>query len=172
MLRHSTSVPCFLVLLLAVVTACQPAGEPSETRAAGAAVDTAAVTTALDSVRSAFAEAYSAGEFSRVSSLLHPEVIYSPAGAPPIRGRDSVTAYDQRNFPPGATLELEPIDTRVVSDEWVYELGTSTVTFTPEGADEEISLENTYLVVLRNTPEGWQLYREVSSPDQPPPGGS
>lgn len=163
--------------LLATMAACEPRAEQQEVgqeggQAEAAAVDTASIRSALDSVRSAFAEAFTAGEISSVSALLHPEVIYSPAGAPPIRGRDSVIAYDQRNFPPGATLEIEPIDTRIIDDEWVFEIGTTTVSFTPEGAEEATSMESTYLVVLRNTGDGWKLYREVAGSNQSPQDGS
>lgn len=167
---------CFAVAVVASMTACQPAGEQQATGGEAGqtaeAVDTASAMAALDSVRSAFVEAYSDGEFSRVSPFVHPEIIYSPAGSPPIRGRDSVIAHDQRNVPSGATFELEPIDTHVVNDEWAFEIGTSTVTFTPQGADEETSMQSSYLVVLRNTGDGWQLYREVGGSDQPPGGGS
>lgn len=172
--RHVTA--CFAVALLAPVTACQPAGEQQATEGEAGrtaeAVDTAAVMAAIDSVRSAFAEAYTAGEFSRVSPYIHSDVIYSPPGHPPIRGPDSVIAHDWRTIPPGATFELEPVDTRVVDGEWAFELGTSTVTFTARGGDEETSMRSSYLVVLRNTGDGWQLYREVGGSDRPPGGGS
>lgn len=167
---------CFTVAVLASMAACRPAGEQQATGGEAGrmaeAVDTAAVMTAIDSVRSAFVEAYSAGEVSRASPFIHPDFIYSPQGHPPIRGRDSVIAHDQRNLPPGASFELEPVDTRVMNDEWAFELGTSTVTFTPQGADEETSMQSSYLVVLRNTGDGWRLYREVGGSNQPPGGGS
>lgn len=167
------SVPTLAFAALALVlagTACEPQARQATEEAA--AVDTAAILAAIDSVRGHYEEAFNAGDLERAASIVHPDMIYSPPGHPPIRGRDSVMAYERRSTPPEATIRIEPMETRVVSDEWVYEYGISTVTFTPEGADEEQSVETTYLVILRNTGDGWQTYRESLSSNGPPPDGS
>ena len=156
-------------ILLTGLAACQPQGQGQGQQAA---VDTAAIHSKLDSLRSAFEEAYSAGDFETVASVVHPNMVYSPPGRPPIQGRDSIVAYDQKMRPPGASIDIEPIEVRILTGEWAYEIGTSTIRYTPEGADAPRSMEATYLVVLRKTPDGWKTYRESLSTNQPPPGGA
>lgn len=161
--------PLIWALAMAVATfglaACQPQGQGGGQQAA---VDTAQVLATFDSLRSAYEEAYAAGNMEAVSALPHPKAMYSPPGHPPIQSRDSILAYESRSRPPGATIDLRPTDTRILSSEWVYEFGTATVTFTPEGADSSRSAESTYLAIFRKTPEGWKTYREVISTNAPP----
>jgi hypothetical protein len=73
-------------------------------------------------------------------------------------------------FPPGAKIAISPIEVVALSKEWAYEFGTSTVTYTPEGSDEVLTLRDTYLILFRNTGKGWQAYREVASSTPPPSG--
>lgn len=151
-------------LLVLGFVACQPQGAQNGSQA----VDTAAVKAELDSLRSAYQEAYNAGNFEKTADLPHPEMIYSPPGRPPIRGRDSIVAYEKKTRPPGATIDLQPLETRVLGSDWVYEMGIATITFTPEGAEKSQSAESTYLAIFRKTPDGWKTYRESISSNQPP----
>jgi hypothetical protein len=73
-------------------------------------------------------------------------------------------------FPPGARIVIRPIEVVPLSAEWAYEFGTSTTTYTPQGASDPIRLRDTYLILLRKTEDGWKAYREVAS-SSPPPGG-
>jgi hypothetical protein len=57
-------------------------------------------------------------------------------------------------FPPGATIDITPIEVVALSNEWAYEFGTSITTYTPEDAKESRQLRDTYLILLRNTGEG------------------
>ena len=79
-------------------------------------------------------------------------------------------AAPEAPFPPGARIAIKPIEVVALSKEWGYEFGTATTTYTPEGADKAQQLRDTYLVVFRNTGDGWKAYREVAS-SAPPPGG-
>ena len=73
-------------------------------------------------------------------------------------------------FPPGARITITPIEVVALSKEWAYEFGTSVTTYTPDGAGEAQQLRDTYLILFRNTGDGWKAYREVAS-SSPPPGG-
>jgi hypothetical protein len=73
-------------------------------------------------------------------------------------------------FPAGARIAIKPMEVVALSDEWAYEFGTSVTTYTPQGSKEVIQLRDTYLLLLRNTGDGWKAYREVAS-SSPPPGG-
>lgn len=155
------------VLAVVALAACRPQGGPDteEGRTAGAdgrqaAVDTAAVLESIDSLRSAYQQAVAEGAWKRLGGMTTGDaLIVQPGDA----ARDSVLAAHDTPFPPGSTLEIEPRETRVLGPDWVYELGTGTVTWTPEGADEPRTLRDTYLVLLHRTDGGWKVHREVAS---------
>lgn len=155
-----------IVLLLAALFACQQPVQQQGERAG--AVDTAAVLAAIDSLRSAGKQAYSEDDIGKVADSFHPDLIYSPVGSPPIRGPDSAVAYESRNVIFGATFDFEPIETRVLTDRWAYQLGTSTLRLTAEGAEGEQPLTATYLDVFRKTDDGWKVYRSVISSNELP----
>lgn len=48
-------------------------------------------------------------------------------------------------------------------------IGTATLSFTPEGADEAVRMGTTYLAVFHRTEAGWKIAREALSANQPPP---
>jgi hypothetical protein len=73
-------------------------------------------------------------------------------------------------FPPGAKIDIRPIEVVVLSKEWAYEFGTATTTYTPKGAEEVRQLRDTYLILFRNAGDGWKAYREVASSNPPPQG--
>lgn len=160
----------FLALGLAVAAlACQPQG--GQQTAERTAVDTAAVEAAFDSMRSAFEAAVKAGDFDRQAAVYADDAIYSPPMAPPARGRDSIRAVLQRTTPPGATLDIQPMDLTILGPDRAYEYGIGTLTFTPPGADQPVSMESTYFALFRRTADGWKITREVLNMNAPPPGG-
>lgn len=154
-MRTRTLTIALMAGLLGVI-ACQPQGQGPATTA----VDTAAVLSSMDSLRSAYQQAVAEDDFERLDELVAEDARIVQAGG---AAWDSVRADSEGPFPPGATLEINPIETRVLSADWVYELGTSTLTYTPEGADEARTVENSYLVLLHRTADGWKVYREVAS---------
>lgn len=161
------------LLLSAGLLACQPAdeaadGEDGETTARS---ERPAVSAAVDSTRTAFEQAVAEGDFETQAGIYTSDAILSVPGTGVTQGRDSIRALLERTTPPGATLEIRPLESRSLGEDWRYELGTSVLTFTPEGADGEQTAESTYMVLLRQTPDGWKIHREVLSPDAPPPGG-
>lgn len=139
--------------------------------AAAAAPDTAAVAAILDTMRDVFEQDLADGKFEESVSLVHPHFMQSPPGHPPIRGRDAAVAYQNRHLPPELTARFEPIKMQVIDDEWAYELGTFRAAYVPQGADEERSVTQTYLIVYRNEGDGWKVYRKVYNSDSPPQGG-
>lgn len=162
-----------LALLLAAgagLTACHSRAERAKTE--GAAVDTSAVRAAIDSVRRAFERDVADGSLDRGAEIYHAEAIKSDPGRPPIRGRDSIVALQNRQLESGnSDVRLEPIETRVMGERWAYEFGTATVTGTAEASNREFSMTETYLAVYRRGPNGWKLYREAYSLDRAPGGG-
>ncbi len=145
------------VLALVALAACQPQQDGSDGRAAA---DTAAVLASLDSLRSAYQQAVADGDWARLGTMVTEDAVLVSPGDP---ARDSVRAASDAPFPPGATLEIEPWETRVLGPDWAYELGLGTLTWTPEGADEPRTLRDTYLVLIHRTDDGWKVHREVAS---------
>lgn len=152
----------FVIVTGVSITACQPKEQESSQ---AAALDTAAVIAVIDSMRALYEQTVAESDFETMGSLLADGVVAVGPGGPQW---DSLRAASENPWPPGATLEITPIETVVMSEEWAYDFGTSTATYTPEGASDPRTLRDTYLLLLRNTEDGWKIYREVSSPDLPP----
>ena len=149
------------------------AGAPTPDAATGeTAEDTATIEASLDSIRTALEEAFAARDVDAMASLYARDAIFSPRDGPPVHGRDSIRAYFDRNVPPGVTANIEATDLRALTAEWAYAYGNIRLSFTPEGADAPVQLPATFLVMLRNTREGWKIYRESLSADEPVPGGA
>lgn len=166
MIRRRMSVVMTFVLVAGVVACQQPAEQQGET----GAVDTVEVKATFDSLRTAFLDAYEAGDAKTIASLWAEDGITSGPGTPPVRGRDSIRALIERDPALGkATAEISPLDVRVLSRDWAYEMGVLTVGFTAEGADQQQTAEISYLAVIHRTPDGWKYYREAYNLNQPPP---
>lgn len=161
------SLASFTMVALVSLSACQPREQQS---AHDAAVDTAAVVAIIDTMRALYEEAVATGDLEAMGSILADGAVMVGPGGP---AWDSLRAASPYPWPPGATLDITPIETVVLSQEWAYEFGTSMATYRPEGADEPRMLRDTYLLLFRNTGGGWKVYREVASPDLPGamPGG-
>lgn len=153
------------------LAACQP-DQPEET--ATERERRQAVMATLDSMRADFESAVAAGDFEKQANFYTTDAVYGPPGMSYVQGRDSIRAVLRRSTPPGATLEIRPLESRLIGEDWVYEMGVGTFSFTPEGASEARKLGSTYLVLFKRTPEGWRIHREVLSPTAPPQdaGGS
>jgi ketosteroid isomerase-like protein len=166
MIVRGLHFPLGVVVAAGGLAACQPKGQQQSEQQA--AVDTLAIRATIDSMRSAYEEGVAKGDFEKIATMLADGAVMVPPGGAPW---DSMYAASEYPFPPGATIDITPIEVHVLSEDWAYEFGTSTVTYTPEGADEARKLNDTYLVVFRNTPEGWKLYREVASSNLAPNAG-
>lgn len=155
------------VLLLAVgLAACQP-GE-NRSRQSDEPVDTAAVKSALDSTRQTFVAAYEAGDAEKIASLWTEEDRQAIPMAPPVRGRDTIEALSKRWFESNPATREATVDTvrdvRVLSKDWAYAYTTWTFQVTPEAADQTQTTTATFVMLYRQTPEGWKTHLEVGSP--------
>lgn len=143
---------------LVAVAGCQPQGQPTSE---AAAIDTAAVMAGIDSLRSGYAQAVAEEDWQALAGMVTGDARIVGAGT---AAWDSLrAAAGDAPFPPGATLEIQPRETRILAEDWAYEMGTGTVTWTPEGADEPRTVRHTFLVILHRTAEGWKVHREVAS---------
>ncbi len=122
----------------------------------------------IDQLRSEYEAAVAKGAPDAMAALLADGVVMVRPGAPDWDAM--AVAASGAPFPPGARITITPIEVVALSKEWAYEFGTSVTTYTPDGADEPQQLRDTYLILFRNTGDGWKAYREVASA-APPPGG-
>lgn len=153
----------FIAVLLTVgLAACQPSGEPSSQRAT---VDTAAVLASIDSMRALYEKSAAERDFKTLASMRADGAITVGPGGPKW---NSFMAASEKLLPPGTQLDIKPIEAGVLSKEWAYDFGVTTVTYTPDGASEPRTLHTTSLLLFRKTKDGWKMYREVASPALPP----
>jgi ketosteroid isomerase-like protein len=123
---------------------------------------------AIDKLRADYEAAVASGSPNAVTPLLADGAVMVRPGGP---DWDAMAASASgAPFPPGATIAITPIEVVAMSEEWAYEFGTAITTYTPAGAAEERQLRDTYLLLFRNTGNGWKAYREVASSSPPPRG--
>jgi ketosteroid isomerase-like protein len=122
----------------------------------------------IDRLRSAYETAVAAGDVGAMSTLLAQGAVMVRPGAPAWEAMAAAAA--DAPFPRGAKIAISPIEVVALSEEWAYEFGTAITTYTPQGSAQPIQLRDTYLVLFRNTGNGWQAYREVASSASPPGG--
>lgn len=156
------------LLVPPVLGACQP---PEQRQMPEAAVDTAAIEAAVDSLRQAFLAAYNAGEARQVAGLYARDAVLLPTDQPPVDGRDSIRAFFARELAAGPTLEVEPHEVKPLSPKWASSGGSYRVTVTPNAATDSVTVQGSYLILFRNTSEGWRLFRHASTFDSVPPPG-
>ena len=122
----------------------------------------------IDRLRAAYESAVAAGDVSAMVPLLAEGAVMVRPGAADWEAMAAAAAGAP--FPPGARIVIKPVEVVPLSAEWAYEFGTSTTTYMPPGATEPVKLRDTYLILLRNTGDGWKAYREVASASPPPSG--
>jgi ketosteroid isomerase-like protein len=128
----------------------------------------ASIKTEIDALRARFEAAVASGVLEQMIPLLADGAVMVQPGTPDWKAMTA--AAKGAPFAAGARIAIKPIEVVVLSREWAYEFGTSITTYTPEGTNSAQQLRDTYLILLRNTGDGWKAYREVASA-APPPGG-
>lgn len=162
--------PVFAAASLVLTAACQPAAQEGGMEEA-ATVDTAVVMATFDSMRVAFETAFEEDDFETMASFYAADATASFPGTPVLSGREEIRTAMEESHVDGATLTIEPVVTRIIDSDWVYEMGTGTMTSTPEGADEPQEATTTHLVVFHRTDQGWRIVEEVLSANEPSPSG-
>jgi ketosteroid isomerase-like protein len=132
------------------------------------AAEQASIKAEIDQLRSAYEAGVASGNPAALTPLLADGAMMVRPGAPDWNAM--AAAAKGAPFPPGATIAIKPMEVVALNREWAYEFGTSVTTYTPEGADTPQQLRDTYLVVFRNTGDGWKAYREVASAAAPQGG--
>jgi ketosteroid isomerase-like protein len=154
--------------LVTFLALCSLGGCQREASGQLGAAEQASIRADIDKLRSAYETAVASGNPETLTPLLAEGAVMVPPGAPDWNAM--ATAARGAPFPPGARIAIKPIEVVALNAQWAYEFGTSITTYTPEGADTPRQLRDTYLVVFRNTGDGWKAYREVASAAAPQGG--
>lgn len=147
------------LLVVSLLVGCQPVDQQSSGMG-DAVVDTTAIIASIDALRSSYQNAVNSGNMENLSGLVTEDVLMVQPGT---SNWDAMRAEAQGPFPAGATISITPKEIQVLSGGWVYEMGTSVITYTAEGSDSSTTLRDTYLVILKRTADGWKVHREVAS---------
>lgn len=167
---RGSGVAALALAVAAGLAACQPADRAAEEEAARAEDPARTLTAELDSMRTAFEEAVGSGDFEGQAAVYTGDAILAQPGVGIVQGRDSIRSVLRSTTPPGASLDIRPLELKRIGDDWLYEVGTSILTYTPEGADERQRMRANYIALLKRTPDGWRIHRESISPAGTPPG--
>lgn len=164
-----------LLVLLALAPACSKgaseggAGKGQEPGAAGGG-DPAADRAAIDKLRAAFMENYSAGDVKRLVATYTDDAVLMPGAQQAAVGKQAIQELLAAQFEM-VSVQLALTSAEVVSmgDGWAFDRGTyrSTVRFRQSGAEK--SDEGNYLVLWRRQPDGsWKIARDIDSPSSTP----
>ena len=154
--------------LVAIIAAASFGGCQSDRSDHQVTVDQTAVRAEIDKLRSEYETAVSSGDPHAMSGLLAEGAVFVRPGGPDWDAMAAAAAGAP--FPPGATIKITPIEVVALSKEWAYEFGTATTSYKPEDSAEVSELHDTYLILFRNSGNGWQAYREVASSSPTPSG--
>jgi hypothetical protein len=154
---------CVLIASVIGLAGCQRDGS-----APLSAAEQASIRAEIDKLRAQYEAGVASGTPESLTPLLAQGAVMVQPGAPDWNAL--AAAAKGAPFPPGATIAIKPIEVVALSREWAYEFGTSITTYTPEEASAAQQLRDTYLVLFRNTGDGWKAYREVASAASPPGG--
>jgi uncharacterized protein (TIGR02246 family) len=159
----------FIVILCTItiisLVACKNAEQrQAETRNA----DTAALLRSIDTLAAKMGEAHAKKDAALFGSTWMEDGIMSLPGQPMAVGKDAIvnSFKNQPALPPGADFKINPLEIKVIDKDWAYAFGVDSLTMTPVGYNVPQKQTFTFLVLLRNTPDGWKNYREVLSANQ------
>lgn len=131
-------------------------------------VDTTVLLRSIDTLAAKMGEAHAKKDAALFGSTWMQDGIMSLPGAPMAVGKDAiVNAFkNQPTLPPGADFKINPLEIKVINEDWAYVFGVDSLTMTPLGYTVPQKQTFTFLVLLRKTAEGWKNYREVLSANQ------
>lgn len=158
-----------LIILCILTSFCLFACNTQVQRQAnGKNVDTTAILRSIDTLAAKMGEAHAKKDAALFGSTWMRDGIMSLPGAPMAVGKDAiVNAFkNQPTLPPGADFKINPLEIKVINEDWAYVFGVDSLTMTPLGYTVPQKQTFTFLVLLRKTAEGWKNYREVLSANQ------
>lgn len=157
------------VLALAVLVAAAGAGcGPDRPRGQPEGRLEERVLASVDSLRTAYVEAYNAADSARVASMFGDDAVYFPPASEPREGREAIRSYLADELARGTRLSLTPARTEVVTGGWAIDHGSWSAVVDPDGTAKQRTVEGSYLAVIRRVADEWRFVRFSDSYDALP----
>jgi uncharacterized protein (TIGR02246 family) len=153
--------------VLALLAGCAAPAPP-----AAPVHDEAADMAAINGVRSAFADAFNAGDVARLATLYAADAIVMPANEPALTGIEAITKRNTDTFTSATmNITITPQETKVMGD-WAFDRGEYSMAITPKAANAKPMTDSgKYLVLLQRQADGsWKLARDIDNSNTPMPG--
>ena len=148
-------------MAVAALVGCQPAGEGGMEQTA---VDTAAIMSAADSLRTAYRDAYNAGDTAEVADLISRDFVFYPAQGSPVSGRQNVMSFLNPGIRMSQDVSVSSSGTEILGPDAVVDHGTATFTVPSPNADTaQTTHRHGYLLVGRRTADGWKYIRAANT---------
>ena len=158
------SVRCAILSVSIVVAACT-AEAPAEQPQANAPADIQSIET----LRIAFASAYTAGDAEAVGRLYTEDAISQTNMQPSATGRAAIVEQLKANFARfKMRVDLAPDETHTLGRAG-WERGRYTMRMIPRAGGDPLSMEGRYMIVLEKTADGWRVTRDMDNLIAPPP---
>ncbi|MFW6039940.1 MAG: YybH family protein [Gemmatimonadota bacterium] len=116
------------------------------------------VTAAIEAAEAAFAEAFNAGDAEAVAAMYTEDAVVLPPGKDAIEGREAIRADLAADLAgmEGMVISFETIDVQAAHGH-ALEVGG----YTLEGADGSHVDHGKYIVVWKDTDDGWKMSHDI-----------
>lgn len=113
-----------------------------------------------------------AKDVDRLKEMVTDDVVFLPAGVPPIRGKQAVEAMYNSFLPQFSNVEQSVSTEEVqVAGDWAFAWGSETLILSPQGGGPAIQMSGKGMSILRRQPDGsWKFARGINNaaPVRPP----
>ncbi len=150
-----------LSMLVVACTAEAPAEQPE----ANAPADIQSIET----LRTAFASAYTTGNAEAVGRLYTDDAISQTNMQPSVTGRAAIVEQLKGTFSQfNVNVDLTADETHTLGDAG-WERGHYTMRMAPKTGGGPMLIEGRYMIVLAKTADGWRVTRDMDNLTAPPP---
>lgn len=127
-------------------------------------IDTAAILQALSKVNKDYGDAFAKADSSLLINAYVPDACILPANAPAMCGQDAFLTFYKMGYKMGVrSIEFKTLALFGVTQDFVTEQGI----FDFKNAEGKSLGKGKYLVVWKQTPLGWKMYRDMFNNDAP-----
>ena len=121
-----------LLFLTCFFISCQ---STDQHKTKGTTVDTTALLRSIDTLAAKMGEAHAKKDAELFGSTWTEDGIISLPGAPMAIGKnDIVNSFkNQPPLPPGADFKINPLEIKVINEEWAYAFGVDSLSLAPVG---------------------------------------
>lgn len=106
-----------------------------------------------------------AKDVGRLKEMVTDDVVFLPAGVPPIRGKQAVEALYNSFLPQFSSVEQTVSTEEVqVAGDWAFVWGFETLVLTPQSGGPPIQMSGKGMSILRRQPDGsWKFARGINN---------